>query len=169
MNAKGDTAYWMLQIKSLYTYAKKGTGMECNMDSDLLQEYADGTLTGIERKIIEEHLKFCKSCSREVNEIKLFTFELDGLFKEDVDIPQKIEGIREGIIEKACSTGERYTVKKFMTIQKQALRESLNYTNYIPGADIIKKVVKKAPALLMKAAGNMLISGVRLAKARGRA
>lgn len=143
--------------------------MECKVDDSLIQGYLEGELDRLEEIIIGEHIKSCKKCRKELTEMKLLLFELDGL--REVKIPDEIIKIREGVINE-LSNPSAYTginFREMLKTQKAVLKSSSIYLEFVPGAGLVEKGIKKVPSLLFKAASAAIMGGRRLVMARARA
>jgi len=75
--------------------------VKCETVKNLVYDYCDGRLFGLERKLFEEHVSSCADCSRELEEQKAFFVLLDTLkpeqppvwFEETVIRKLKLEGV----------------------------------------------------------------------------
>lgn len=68
--------------------------MNCNIVQDLMQAYAEGTLSEDSKKFVEEHVAECKTCRDELDEIKRINAELDDM--ESVPVSDKTLEWNEG-------------------------------------------------------------------------
>lgn len=148
--------------------------MSCKMNEDYIQDYLEGTLGPVEKIIIEEHLKTCEACRRELTQMKLLFWELEGLKEEETILPFEVAEIRSKIINEYFDTVDSngYGLKEFIKVQKQAYEKAGLFLNFIPGlkpgASYIQKGIKKVPSLFYRALGNAFIGGTKLALARSR-
>ena len=68
---------------------------ECDIVKDLLFSYNDGVLSETSKKLVEEHLKTCESCSNVLKEIKQESKQINQ--KDDIDA---FRGVRKKITKK---------------------------------------------------------------------
>jgi len=61
--------------------------MKCENIKGLLSSYMDGMLNDEEKRMIEEHIRHCVSCSRELKELKYLNNILDSL--EELEVPER--------------------------------------------------------------------------------
>lgn len=72
--------------------------MNCKLDKQLLYSLADNTIEPLERIFVEEHLKYCNECKRELQQIK----ELDNILSElefEIQIPEKLSVLSQLLAE----------------------------------------------------------------------
>jgi len=149
--------------------------MSCKLDTELIQDFLEGTLDPLEKIIVEEHLKACETCQREFEEMKLIFRELDELGLSDMDIPPEIACIQASVINQymSASGNVSFGLKEFLSIQKQVFEKAGLFLRFIPGfkpgLKYIQKNIKKTPSLLYKAIGGAVTSGRKLMLMRARA
>lgn len=73
--------------------------MSCKLDKDYIQQLLEGTLAPIEKIVVEEHIKTCKSCSRELAEMEKLFLEFEELREIDIDIPDEVSAVRQKIVD----------------------------------------------------------------------
>ena len=83
--------------------------MKCKFDISLLYSYVDGTIEPLEKIFLEEHIKYCERCKKELNTIKLID---DSLLSLDNDIPERLSNLSDSIVEECLqeSEGESFKV-----------------------------------------------------------
>lgn len=142
--------------------------MECKVDEDMIQQYLEGELGRLESIIMEEHLKECKKCRKELTEMKLLMFELEGL--GEVAVPDEAEKVRRKVIDSISHSPDSgpFSIKKMMDIQKAILKSSSLYIKFIPGTHLIESGIKKVPSLFQKAESLAFSRGKKLLMARAR-
>lgn len=141
--------------------------MECKFDTALLQDYAEGTIDDLEKIFVDEHLKVCRKCKKELTHLKLLFWELEGINDEEIDIPHELESIRENIVDSILADeNEGFGIKKLLSIQKNNLETSNMYINYIPGKDLFQKGVKKSSSILYNASGKAIKKGIKIIQSR---
>lgn len=84
--------------------------MNCKLDKDLLYAYADETIDPLERIFVEEHLKYCDSCKKDLKLIYIIDENLKNL-EEDLILPERLRTISELIVENCLNEGEREDTK----------------------------------------------------------
>ncbi len=146
--------------------------MQCKFDADLLQEYIDATINPLEKLVLEEHLKDCRTCRKNLTELKLLFWELEDA--DQIDVPLEASHIHQrvaSILDKDLETS-RFVAKDFLNLQKKILDTSCKFTQFIPGFKSVttqlEKSTKKAPSLLYKTLGTLVKSTRRLSVLRGR-
>lgn len=72
--------------------------MNCRLDKDLLYAYADGSSDELEKFIVEEHIRYCEDCQKELNSIKNMDSKLKAIF-ESVEYPNGLSIISEQVLE----------------------------------------------------------------------
>ncbi len=51
--------------------------MNCKLDRVLLQDLLEDIIDPVEKLVVEEHLKICKECRKELTELKLLFWDLN--------------------------------------------------------------------------------------------
>lgn len=72
--------------------------MSCKLDKQLIYSLADNTIEPLERIFVEEHLKYCDECKKELQQIK----ELDNVLSElelEIPISEKLSVLSQLIAE----------------------------------------------------------------------
>ena len=84
--------------------------MKCKFDVSLLYSYVDGTIETLEKIFLEEHIKYCEKCNKELKTIKLIE---ENLLSIDNDIPDRLSILSESIIENCLGEieGESFKVR----------------------------------------------------------
>lgn len=91
--------------------------MECKFDIDLIQEYVEGTIEPLEKIFVEEHLKVCRKCRKELNQFKLLQYELENL-EEPEEVPVELENVRDMVLDNIFDAPSQYSVKDFIKQRK---------------------------------------------------
>lgn len=99
----------------------------CNLDKDLLYSYADGTIDELEKIFVEEHLKYCTQCMKELEDIRSFNNELEGLNFDNIVIPDRLSVLSELVAENCIS-------------QLEKEETGVQYSNYKEGMKKIRGV-----------------------------
>lgn len=147
---------------------------EAHLSPLYIQDYLEAALDPVEKIIIEEHLKNCETCRRELSEMKLLFWELEELKEDKIALPFEVSKIRSKVINEYFEDIDsgRYGLREYIKMQKQVYEKAGLFLNFIPGikpgASYIQKGIKKAPSLLYKTLGNAFIAGTKLALARSR-
>ncbi|MCX7710394.1 MAG: zf-HC2 domain-containing protein [Clostridia bacterium] len=145
--------------------------MNCNFKPDLLQDYLEGIIDPIERIFVEEHLKVCRECRKELSDMKLLFWELEGLKKSRVEVPAEVRKVRESALEKVFNNCETsMNLKRLMELQRKNFSNAGLYLKFIPGVKTgekyLKNGLKKAPSLALKLSGSALKGGFKLMQMR---
>ena len=141
--------------------------LDCKFEPELLQKYVEGTIEPLEKVFVEEHIKVCRSCKKELTEIKLLFWELENIDEGEIEIPAEINNIREAVIDQVLdmeTSGDR--IKNFISHQKKALESMSTFINFIPGTEQGKKLVKKAPSLIYRASGMAFKGSLKIINSR---
>ncbi|MBB6218844.1 hypothetical protein HNQ80_005019 [Anaerosolibacter carboniphilus] len=145
---------------------------QCKFDEFLLQEYLDGTIDVLEKIILEEHLKSCAYCRRELTELKLLMWEFESL--PDIELPSEIPLLRSKTLNQlqdAHGTNS-FGIKELVDLQRNVLQNAGSFLEMAPGVKpgmvALKKGVKKAPSVLYRTVDVMLKGRKRLLALRDR-
>ncbi len=138
---------------------------ECRFDTDIIQKYAEGTIDPLEKVFLEEHIKVCRKCKKELTELKLLFWELENI--DEVEVPFEAYGVMESVIDSIMATeAPRYGVKDLINIQKKALDGIGAFINFIPGAKEGKTLVKKTPSSIYRLSGKAFKGSLKLIHSR---
>lgn len=143
----------------------------CRMDLNLLQDYIDGSIGSLEKLVLEEHLRVCPDCRKELNRLKLLDWDLKNYFVEEaaIPVPDELAVLREASLslflgqEKAAAartagddTGG-VGFKDMVSLQVSTLQHSLKFVSLLTGLNRAEKPVpktsKKKKSLLRKIIG----------------
>lgn len=72
--------------------------MTCNMDENLLYAYEDGTIDPLEKIFVEEHLKHCGKCRRQLEIIKNIEKNLK-MAENKLKVPDRLSIISQMVAE----------------------------------------------------------------------
>lgn len=113
----------------------------CNLNKALLQEYIDGELEPLEVQILEEHLKSCPECRRELNQLKILDWDLRN--QDSIQVPyQQLAQLRKSTFDNCCQeywqNQETANLSELYKIQTSSMMMAVNYMHYLPGAKLIK-------------------------------
>lgn len=113
----------------------------CDLNKELLQEYMDGELTTLEAQLLEEHLKICSDCRKELNQLKILDW--DYRFHTQLDIPHhQIDHLRTTTFDRCfselVSSPENASLADVYKIQTSSMKLAVNYMQFLPGASLIK-------------------------------
>lgn len=70
--------------------------MNCKFDENLLYSYVDGTIDALEKIFLEEHIKYCEKCNKELNTIKLID---ESLLSIENNTPERLSIISDLIVD----------------------------------------------------------------------
>ncbi len=126
--------------------------MTCLFDKNLLQEYLDGTIEPLEKIILEEHLKVCGDCRRDLSDFKLLLWELEEM--PPIDLPPEALDIKDEVLnrivglEVAPDHNKGIGFKNVMEIQNNIIKNTTLFFKFIPGGEMLvnssKITAKKA-------------------------
>lgn len=133
--------------------------MECNLDGALLQDLLEGTLDPLEKLIVEEHLKTCRKCRKEVNEWKLLFWDLNDKTNYELALPAGLNQIKNSLLGEftaaPANKPAKSTTAKILGIGRQNARAVGMFLDYLPGIktgnELVKKGVRAAPSAIGKA------------------
>ena len=143
--------------------------MDCKLDKALLQDLIEGVIDPVERVFVEEHLKNCKECRREMTELKLLFWELDNKVNYEVEIPEELDLIRNSLLESVAENAPKSTSGMVIEQQRKNIKATGAFLEYIPGVKesgkLVKEGAKAAPSAIGKASMG-LIKGAKMLLAR---
>ena len=84
--------------------------MSCKLDKQLLYSLADNTIEPLERIFVEEHLKYCDECKKELELIEKIDKELNE-FEFEMLIPEQLESLSQLLVENCINQMENEDMK----------------------------------------------------------
>lgn len=117
----------------------------CDFKQELLHEYIDGELNALETMLLEEHLKECPACRRELNQLKILDWNMR--FADRIIPPNnRLENLRKSTID-YCFTeflpGENGNkISDAYKAQANAIKLAVSYLEFLPGTTVIETVGK---------------------------
>lgn len=133
--------------------------MSCSVEDYMLQEYLDGTLDPLTKIIIEEHLKTCQSCKREITELKLLMWELNSL--PDPVAPSQVAYVRTKVLNQIFGKSAHIKpLREFLVLQKRIFHQATFFVKYVPTAKLIGNGLKRTPRIAGKLVNEALKSSV---------
>ncbi|AEV68363.1 anti-sigma factor family protein [Acetivibrio clariflavus] len=139
--------------------------MECKFDGDLIQKYIDKTIDPLEKIFVEEHLKVCKKCRKDLTQFKLLYYELEGL-EEIQEVPDELEDIRNMVLDNIFTESNKYGIRDFINQQKKTFALASEFTEYIPGKRLIRKSLKATGSILGTATKKSAKYGLKIIQER---
>ncbi|HWQ73210.1 MAG TPA: zf-HC2 domain-containing protein [Desulfitobacteriaceae bacterium] len=138
--------------------------MNCKLDRVLLQDLLEDIIDPVEKLVVEEHLKICKECRKELTELKLLFWDLNNKSNYEIALPAEVDQIKDAILERAAGKVSQSTVKIILNIQRKNVRASGIFLDYVPGVKagnkLIKNGMKAAPTVIGKVS-KRLIKGTK--------
>lgn len=131
------------------------------MDTELLQDYLEGTIEPFEKLIVESHLNVCRACRRELSELKLMFWELGNKSNYEIEYPEELNGMSEGLINRVLGVEEMNMARKVVDMQLKNLKQTTKIIEYIPGAKQTPEIVKKASKGLSKGIARGVKKGLK--------
>ncbi len=140
---------------------------ECRFDPNIIQKYIEGTIDPLEKIFLDEHIKVCRKCRRELTELKLLFWELENIDENKVEVPFETAEIMESVIDRImASETSKYGLKDFINNQKKAFEGISAFIDFIPGSREGRNLVKKAPASLYRLSGKAFKGSLKLIQSR---
>ncbi|CAA7601333.1 Putative zinc-finger [Acididesulfobacillus acetoxydans] len=128
--------------------------MDCKLDKVLLQDLLEGTIDPVEKLFVEEHLKTCRECRQELTELKLLFWDLFDKSNYEVSLPSELDQIKDLILANAAEQPAKSTAEIICDIQRQNIRASGMFLDYVPGLKtgnmLVKESVKAAPSAMLR-------------------
>ncbi len=141
--------------------------MDCKFDTALLHDYLEGTIDDLDRIFVDEHIKVCKKCKKELTMLKLLFWELNEIDTDEIELPAEMESIREKAIDNIMVDDNRnFSVRKFLEFQKKSLENSSIYMSFLPGKKFLKKSIKKSSSLIYNASGKAIKKSIKIIQSR---
>lgn len=139
----------------------------CKFDTDIIQKYVEGTIDPLEKIFLEEHIKVCRSCKKELTELKLLFWELENINENEVEVPVEASVAMETVIDGIMASGtSRYGIKDFINSQKKAFEGMGVFIGFIPGSKEGRALVKKAPSSIYRLSGKAFKGSMKLIHSR---
>lgn len=127
----------------------------CRMDLNLLQDYIDNSLEPLEKVVLEEHLRVCPACRRELNHLKIVDWDTNRFFDEEATgpVPDELRVIRDASfrlfieqerkerdhalspVEATEDSGGRVGLKEVLSLQVSNLNNSLKFVSLLAAAN----------------------------------
>ncbi len=138
--------------------------MNCKLDRVLLQDLLEDIIDPVEKLVVEEHLKICKECRKELTELKLLFWDLNNKSNYEITLPAEADQIKDAILERAAGKVSQSTTRIILNIQRKNIRASGIFLDYVPGVKagnkLIKNGMKAAPTVIGKVS-KRLIKGTK--------
>jgi len=125
----------------------------CKFDKDLLQEYIDGLIQPLERILLEEHIKYCKECRQDLNQLKILDWDLK--HREEVEIPLELSSLRRATLEEYFTSVDKEQSRISDDILDKSLtystlKNTVHFVQFLPGKSIVNAAVKSKERLVPK-------------------
>jgi hypothetical protein len=145
--------------------------MDCKIDIYLLYEYIDKTIDPLEKLFLEEHLKRCGSCRKDLTQMKLLLWEMDEIGEAEIPIPSDIHTARQAALAKIFEEAEsKPTIKDIVSAPLEGLKFGGEILNFIPavksGSLFIKTGTRFSAKLASKASSRLLKGKIKIFKTR---
>jgi hypothetical protein len=138
--------------------------MNCKLDRVLLQDLLEDIIDPAEKLFVEEHLKTCKECRKELAELKLLFWDLNNKSNYEITLPAEVDQIKDAILERAAGKVSQSTSKIILDIQRRNVRAAGMFLDYVPGVKagnrLFKDGMKAAPTVIGKVS-KRLINGTK--------
>jgi hypothetical protein len=138
--------------------------MNCKLDRVLLQDLLEDIIDPVEKLVVEEHLKTCKECRKELTELKLLFWDLNNKSNYEITLPAEVDEIKDAILERVAGNVSQSTTKIILNIQRKNVRAAGMFLDYVPGVKagnkLVKDGMKAAPTVIGKVS-KRLIKGTK--------
>jgi hypothetical protein len=134
--------------------------MNCNQES--LQTFLDNELETSAAEELKRHLTRCRACRRELSRLKLLWLELAQ--PDEIELPPELPYMRQQVITAALHPLEKEERIGFWDSQKMAYNPIKFAVAYLPGAGLVKEVVKTTSVELPELMLNSLTRAGRILK-----
>lgn len=124
--------------------------MECKLDVTLLQDLLEGMIDPIEKLFVEEHLKSCKKCRKELAELKLLFWDLNDKTNYDINIPVELDQIKDSLLQEFAVKPTKNTTEIVLDVQRKNARAAGMFLGYVPGVKASNELVRKVSKALVK-------------------
>ena len=132
--------------------------MSCKLDKQLLYSFADNTIEPLERIFVEEHLKYCLECKKELELIKNLDKELNE-FEFEMPIPERLSTLSQLLVENCINKMENEDTKlknhnynENMKLLKKTIIEAYKLPYNNPYNKFIERNLTKAVGVIGKPA-----------------
>jgi len=135
----------------------------------LLQALLDDTLDPIEKLFVDEHLKICPECRKELNELKLLFWDLSDKFTYEIELPPELDQLKGILLEQVSEPSSQSTFTTLVEIQRKNIKSASKFLDYVPGVkasnNLAKESLKATPSAL-KLVSKGLLKSTKLLKAK---
>lgn len=136
--------------------------MDCKLDKDLLQDLLEGVIEPIEKLFVEEHLKSCQECRKELTELKLLFWDLNDKSNYEIELPAELDQIKDSLLKQTIGKASESTVTALINIQRNNIRTAGKFLDYVPGAtasnNLVKESLKATPSVIKKVSKGLIKS-----------
>ncbi|WP_425806804.1 zf-HC2 domain-containing protein [Desulfitobacterium sp. Sab5] len=136
--------------------------MDCKLDKDLLQDLLEGVIEPIEKLFVEEHLKSCQECRKELTELKLLFWDLNDKSNYEIELPVELDQIKDSLLKQTIGKASESTVTALINIQRNNIRTAGKFLDYVPGAtasnNLVKESLKATPSVIRKVSKGLIKS-----------
>ncbi|WP_019849518.1 zf-HC2 domain-containing protein [Desulfitobacterium sp. PCE1] len=143
--------------------------MTCKLDKLLLQDLLDDTLDPIEKLFVDEHLKICPECRKELNELKLLFWDLSDKSTYEIELPPELDQLKGILLEQVSEPSSQSSFTALVEIQRKNIRSASRFLDYVPGVkasnNLAKESLKATPSAL-KLVSKGLLKSTKFLKAK---
>lgn len=134
--------------------------MNCQFDKTLLQDLLEGIIDPIEKLFVDEHIKYCQECRRELTELKLLFWDLNDVSNYEIELPPELDLLKDSLIERTASKESKRTAKLIISVQQKKLKATGKFLANLPGAKTSNTLVihglKSAPSVIGKVSKGLI-------------
>ena len=133
--------------------------MSCNFDKEIIQRYIDNRIDQLELLFLQEHIKYCADCNKELRLMEQVDQHLGAYFDLPLDCSRLDEVIafvvEDLIVEKKNGFAVMEALRRSYKIGVKTVDRSASFIKYIPGSSMVPGVIKKTTKAASKAVGLM--------------
>lgn len=117
----------------------------CELDPFLLQEYIDGSIGPVEKIVLEEHLRQCSNCRKELNHLKIMEWDMKNFYQEIIDIPSELANLRNQVLEECARKESESTLAKegAITLRDVVSLQASNFSNTFMFLNLLPGLIRK--------------------------
>ena len=130
--------------------------MSCKLDKQLLYSLADNTIEPLEKIFVEEHLKYCVECKKELELIKRLDKELNE-YEFEIPIPERVSTLSQLLVENCINKMENedtklknYNYNEEMKLLKKTIIDSYKVPYNNPYNKFIERNLTRAVGIIGK-------------------
>jgi len=140
----------------------------CKLDVTLLQDLLEGTIDPIEKIFVEEHLKTCRACRKNLAELKLLFWDLNDKTNYEVSLPPQLNQVKDSLLQQFASESGKNATEIVLDVHRRNTKSARMFLDYLPGVktsnELVKKGLRSTPSALEKVS-KTLVKSTKLLRA----